>query len=154
MTHSNQKRIGTFGVAAILAMLAGTLYAAEKADNFQKRLDAERREAQDEAQREEKLTLAEQAKMRSQFNGILTIQSDLDNGNPEVIGALTCTDDQKVYLIKLDSKDLLKVLQRNDGKKITLGGRMRNSGKYLLVTGMIEHQAGPPRIARRSMGGI
>lgn len=141
-------------IATVLLSLTGALSAAEKNNSLQKQWDAERQEAQDEAQREEKLTLEEKARMRSQFNGILTLQGDLGNGNPDVVGALTCTDDQKVYLLKLENKEVIKVLQRNGNKKITISGRVRNSGKYLVVTGLIEHQAGPPRIARRSLGSI
>lgn len=146
--------IKTVLIAMVLFGFSATLSAAEKVDNLQKRWDAERREADEEAQREERLSIEQKAKMKSLFNGILTIQGDLDNGNPEVVGALTCTDDQKIYLLKLEAKDVIKVLQRNDNKKITLSGRVRNSGKYLVVTGLVEHQPGPPRVARRSMGGI
>ncbi len=141
-------------IAMVLFGFSAALSAAEKVDNLQKRWDAERREADEEAQREERLSIEQKAKMKSLFNGVLTIQGDLDNGNPEVVGALTCTDDQRIYLLKLEAKDVIKVLQRNDNKKITLSGRVRNSGKYLVVTGLVEHQPGPPRVARRSMGGI
>ena len=141
-------------IATVLFGLTGALSAAEKSGSPQKRWDAERRQADEEAQEEDKLTLDQKAKVCKVLNGILTIQGDLDDGNPEVVGALTCTDDQKIYLLKLESKDVIKVLQRNDNRKITLSGHLRNSGKYLVVTGLVEHQAGPPRVARRSMGGI
>ena len=138
----------------LLAGLAGasSLVAADK--NAEKQRDAENKAAADQAKTEERLEMVDQVKLRSVFNGVVTIQADLDNNNPEVVGALTCTDDQKVYFLKVDNKDTLKMLQNNDNHKITICGRLRNEGKYLVVTGIIEHKAGPPRVSRRTVGGL
>jgi uncharacterized pyridoxamine 5'-phosphate oxidase family protein len=156
MTNSSRNWVIAMFLLAGLAGAdgAGRVLAAEKAGNADKKREADNKQAAAEAEKEERLEMEDQLKIKSQFNGVLTVQSDLEDGNPAVVGALSCSDDSKIYLLKVDNKDTLKILQSNDKQKVTISGRLRNDGKYLVVTGIIEHRPGPVRVSRRTLGGL
>ena len=136
--------------------LASSAFAGEKTSPTQKRWEGERKEAEAEEQREAELTFEEKAKMRAQYRGILALQDGLDDGNPDVIGSFTAEDagGSRIYMLKIENKELIRMLKTLDRKKVALSGKVRNGGKYLLVTGVTDQSGGPPRNRRRAQGGL
>jgi len=100
-------------------------------------------------------------KPQSTFRGTFTILGDSDSKNPEVIGAFLTGMDDKVpgqcYLVKAGGSNkpiLTEALKKQDGKKTTLQGLLRNEGKYLIVINIIESAPTPPARDRFRGGGI
>lgn len=93
------------------------------------------------------------------FHGTFLLPSDpSEQTNPDVVGTfVTDEGDMKpnqTYLVKVarDKKEVIEVLKRLDAKKVTLLGKLRNQGTYLIVMGVIE--SGPtPRVPERRNGG-
>ena len=48
----------------------------------------------------------------------------------------------------------METLKNYNGKRIEVEGKLRNSGKYLLITRIVEKAAGQPRTERRAFGGL
>jgi len=146
---------------AIAALVLASLISVQAlgADSAKAKADlwaAERREAELEAQNETQLSLVEQARINRQFRGQLELGKD---DNPDVVGAFyelqgTSNSSAVKYGIKLQNKSLMETLKNYNGKRIEVEGKLRNSGKYLLITRIVEKAAGQPRTERRAFGGL
>ena len=93
------------------------------------------------------------------FRGIFMLRDESDSENPEVIGAFHTGADDKVpgqtYLVKAGGSNkpiLTEALKKQDGKKATLQGFLRNERKYLIVINIME-DAPTPRVRERSRAG-
>ncbi|HYG75897.1 MAG TPA: hypothetical protein VEK08_12915 [Planctomycetota bacterium] len=138
--------------AAIMTFSMG-VFSAEKP---QKRWETERQEAQLEEQREQQLSFEEKARMRYQYRGILQIEEGLDDGNPDVVGSFVAEDagGHRVYMLKIEDPSLVSKLKALDRKKVALVGKIRNSGKYILVSAVVDQSGSPIRSRRRAQGGL
>jgi len=67
---------------------------------------------------------------------------------PGVVGVFSATDGN-LYLVKLADQGMLKLLCSYDKKDVTLAGKLRNKGKYLIVETVIAGEPKPlPRVKR------
>ena len=123
----------------------------------------EAREAAQEDADEASLTnMAEQLrKYQHEFHGTFLLPSDPSQKTSAAVVGTFVTDDKdrnpnQTYLLKVadGNKKLLETLKRFDMKKVTVQGKLRNQGKYLIATAVSEPAAGQPVQERRSGGGI
>lgn len=125
----------------LILMACGCLVAAEPNEQ-------ERKEAQEEEEKESKLPEVEQIALTKAYMG--TLQLIKNEENPEVVGQLVTTTGPMI--LKLSQPTLLKELVPFNQKTISLTGKLRNNGKYLLVTSVVG--APPPAFERKKRGGI
>jgi hypothetical protein len=59
----------------------------------------------------------------------------MDEDRPSVVGIFTAYG--KTYQLKLAEASLRKKLEKFNGKTVTLGGKIRNTGKYLIVQAVL-----------------
>ena len=148
----------------LTAGLAGTaLTHAGEGKNKPKDPDA-KTEAEDAAKEDrDEVEGRRQGKPQSQrrFHGTFLLPSDpSQQTSPDVVGTfVTDEGDMKpnqTYLVKIDkgSEGVLEALKRNDTKKVTLDGKLRNQAKYLIVRGVSEPAPGAPVTDRRGAGGL
>jgi hypothetical protein len=134
--------LGMFALVLGLALLYAPRIHCADAD------DEETKEAREEIELESKLSEVEQIALVKSFAGKLQLlRSD---ENPQVIGQLMTT--QGPIALKLEKPDILDELKPYNMKDVTLNGKLRNKGKYLVVTGL--HPAPPPGAERKKRGGI
>ncbi|MGD0088838.1 MAG: hypothetical protein ABSE73_02860 [Planctomycetota bacterium] len=134
------------GLTAGLACTALTL-AADKPPDAKAEADAAKKEDDDEMDRRSKGGLQSQR----MFHGTFLLPSDSSKQtNADVIGTLV-TDEgdmkpNQTYLVKVEKnlKEVIEVLKRNDTKKVTVHGKVRNQGKYLIAISVIEAAPGAP----------
>jgi len=141
---------------AVLSILCATGFAGEKVGATQKRWDTERKEAEQEDQSELGLSFEQKARARYNYRGVFELQEGLDEGNPDVIGSFIAEDasGSRIFMLKLENKDLIRLLKNHDRKRVALYGKLRNSGKYLFVTAVADQSGGPTRSRRRAAGGL
>ena len=123
-------------------------------------LEAEAKQAAEEEAQELK-DRQQGKKPQITFHGTFKMRGESDPGNPEVIGAfLTDQHDMvpgQVYMVKAGGSNkpiLTEALKKQDGKKATLQGFLRNERKYLIVINIIESAPTPPARERLRAGGI
>ena len=113
----------------------------------------EAKEAAAEAEAEKTLSEADQILATKSVRGKLTLTgSDGGDESADVIGLLTEAGG-KVYLLKLEKKELLQTLQTFNGKSVGLQGKLRNKEKYLVVSAVTEPGGGAAP-DRKKRGGI
>lgn len=110
--------------------------------------EQEAKEAQEEVEAESKLPEAEQIGLVKSFAGTLQLMKNEEN--PEVVGQLVTASGP--MQLKLSEPSLLKALQPFNQKAILLTGKLRNKGKYLVVSAVVG--APPPAFERKKRGGI
>ena len=149
------------GLTAGLAGTGPTLAADAK--DKQKDAQAEEKEAAKEDADEAAITdMAEQLrKYQHEFHGTFLLPSDPSQKTGSAVVGTFVTDERdrnpnQTYLVKAEKgkEDIVKALTRFDGKKVAVQGKLRNSGKYLIVSLVVEPAPGPPRTERRGHGGI
>lgn len=102
--------------------------------------------------------LAKLKKYQSDFSGTFLLPSDPSQKSDRGVVGTFITDKsdrnpEQTYLVKVVSDDVLKVLSRYDTKKVTVQGKLRNNGKYLIVSLVIEPPPPfHPQPERRSPG--
>jgi hypothetical protein len=128
----------------VLAALSNRTLNAEDAPD-----SAETKEAAEEDEAEKKLPETEQIQALKTVRGVLKLGAAEDNS--EVVGTLTAESGDS-YLLKLASKDLAKRLERYNNKNVTLTGKLRNKGKYLIVQNISDAAGGSSERTKR--GGI
>jgi hypothetical protein len=129
----------------LIASLAVAMSFAAAAES-----QAEQEAKQAAAEEAAEKLLPEDQQFGKPYSGTFNLSAK-DDQNPQVIGRFA-VDKGATYLVKLNDPGLLKRLSLYDNKKCTLTGKLRNEGKYLLVTTVIESAPTPP--ARRKRGGL
>lgn len=76
--------------------------------------------------------------------GRVQLKSDAVAEEGAVVGLLTAQD--RAYLLRLSRPDVLPILQRFNGKTVTVMGKIRMQGKYLVAEGV---QPPAPGIERK-----
>ena len=143
------KHITSLLFVVAMALSLDGLQAAEKKETPKER---EAREAAAEALAESKLPESEQIALFQKYAGRYNPNPAEDNPeNPEVIGTLTTTQGN-TYQLKLAKPDLLKRLQDHVKEVVVLTAKLRNGGKYLLVSDLTLPEA--PPLERKKRGGI
>jgi len=75
----------------------------------------------------------------------------MDKERPSVVGVFNSRG--RTYQLKLEKESLRKELAKFNGKKVTLGGKVRNKGKYLIVQEVLsENVTAGPGERRRTPG--
>ena len=145
------------------ALLCPAPARASEAKDKPKDAEAEALEAAKEDAEEAAITnMAEQLrKYQHEFHGTFLLPSDPSQKTSAAVVGTFVTDDKdrnpnQTYLLKVadGNKKLLETLKRFDMKKVTVQGKLRNQGKYLIATAVSEPAAGQPVQERRSGGGI
>jgi len=115
--------------------------------------EAKRAAKEDEAERNAHET--EQIQAAANFVGKVVMGTDgLDQPGPGVVGSLTQADG-RIFQLKLADQGLLQKLNALNDKKAVIQGKLRNEGKYLVVTavsGTLTSGGSPPEMHKR--GGI
>jgi len=127
-------------VLLMAGLLASAVCAADKADK--------REQAEAKAEEEAEASLGENGAPGFSSAGRLALEPA--NGNAEVVG--TFHTDTAQYQLKLADPALLQLLKKHDRKTVTLTGALRNKGKYLVVSGVIEPAA--PGVVRKKKAGL
>lgn len=82
------------------------------------------------------------------FKGVFNAQTT--DGQPDLLGFFK-NNDKSIQLVKADNDDVKKLLHQFDGKEITVYGKLRNKGKYLIVTNVLGEKD-PPVNRRKKKG--
>jgi hypothetical protein len=136
--------LATLMLAGICATLQHCAVAEESKD------DAEAKQAAKEEDDEKKLP--EDRQFGKPYSGTFSLYAaDPNQPNPQVVGTFT-VDNGPTLLVKLNEPTVLKRLTVYDNKKCVLLGKLRNNGKYIVVSSVIE-QAPTPAM-RRKRGGM
>ena len=137
-----------FVLMTILLMAGAQRSRAEEASPAD-----EAKEAAAEDEEEKSLSEADQILAIKSVRGKLTLNSsDGGEDGADAIGMLT-EDGGKIYLLKLEKMELLKTLRTFNGKTVALQGKLRNKGKYLVVSAVTEPGGGAAP-DRKKRGGI
>ena len=140
-----------FLTVIVTSLCSRGLYAESQDEKEKKKL--EEQEANDAAHEDaEDLKLDTSQAKGFNIHGRLNI-AELKEGDPvpSVIGTFTA-DGGSVYPVKLKEPTMLKMFSRFDNKKVELTGYLRNSGKYLVVVGVVEPP--PAKVEKRRRGSI
>ena len=154
------------GLSVGLTITALT-HAADKPLDF----DAEAKQAAQEdadqmAEREKGIRGKYQRTFLGTFSGISDPSQNASKKlSPDVIGTFaTNSNDPKPgreYLVKVENgnKSVLELLTRLDGKNLQVTGKLRvlspdGSGKYLVVSSVVEIAPTPPPVEHRKNGGL
>jgi hypothetical protein len=129
----------------VLLLIFAGFCAAEEETTDQK--EAKEAAAEDDA---EKL-LPEDQQFAKTFAGKLNVTAIEWKSASLVVGTLV-VENGPTYQLKIGSAVLLKQLTAYDNKKCMLLGKLRNKGKYLIVSTVIE--AGAKPVERRKRGGM
>ncbi len=114
----------------------------------------EAKEAAAEVAAEKNLSEADQILAIKSVRGKLSLTgSDGGDEGGDVIGLLTEIEGDKTYLLKLEKKELLTTLQKSNNTIVMLHGKLRNKGKYLIVSSISEI-GGAAAPDRKKRGGI
>lgn len=133
------KRKGPWQALAFAAVFACSVvvWAAEKTE-------AERAEDAEAAEEERKLEEAGRIPNDGyEFSGggrLLLSNGVMDPERPGVLGVFRTK--ARVYLVKVDEEALRGKLAKFNGKMVTLGGKIRNGGKYLVVQEVLSQPGG------------
>ena len=98
------------------------------------------------------MTETEQILAIQSIRGKLTLVGSGGDDGTDVVGSLI-DPSGRIYLLKLEKKDLLSTLTTFNNKTVALQGKLRNKGKYLLVQGVTEPGGGAAP-DRKKRGGI
>ena len=116
---------------SLLLLLNTTLHAAEKQTPEEK---AEAKEAADEDDRAAKIDGEVSDPLKYLVvKGTLTLD---ESAKGPVLGTISGKDG--TYQIKLENEAVRELLFKHNNKAVTLGGKLRNKGKYLLVRDVIQ----------------
>lgn len=126
-----------------LMILAGVCAAEETLDQK----EAKEAAAEEAAER----NLPEDQQFAKTFAGKLSLTTTDWKSDSLVIGTFS-VENGPTYQLRLSSAALLKQLTAYDNKKCTLLGKLRNKGKYLIASSVIELSAKP--VERRKRGGM
>jgi hypothetical protein len=129
-------------IFASFLLSGGVLRAADSSD------DREAKEAADEESAEKQLS--EEAQNGKSYSGRFTL--DINDKQPrDVIGSFA-TDTSATYLVKVSDQALMKRMIARDNQKCMLFGKLRNKGKYLVVTSIVE--PAPTPLDHHKRGGM
>ena len=118
-------------VAWLCVSLSGALLAKEAPQSAQEK--AEAKEAADEDDRASKLDGEVQDPLKYLVvKGTISID---ESAKGPVVGSVS--GKQGSYQIKLENEGILAQLLKYNNKEVTLGGKLRNAGKYLIVREVI-----------------
>ena len=132
---------------AIAFMISGAVLTAETQDEKEAKEAAAEEDAFNKAGEVEQM--AAQKSMTGKF--VLTPPTD-DDPNPKVVGTFSLGVGQS-YLVKVEHQVVLKKLAGYDNKKVTVRGKIRNQGKYLIVSEIMSGREAPPA-ERSKRGGL
>jgi hypothetical protein len=139
-----------FWFLSLAAMLgfAVTSFAAEKGKKKDPQQEAEEKEAAEEDAAAVGRDLPG-GPGAFEFNarGKLDLYQHPDDQKPIVIGIFTA--DGKAYEVKAGNEELLTKLQQYNGKLVSLAGKLRNKGKYLVVQSIVEGAGRPDSMRNR-----
>ena len=141
MSVRNYLALAAF-VSALAVNLHGSLRAEESA------AEKEAKQAADEDSAEKQLS--EEAQNGKQYSGRFMLDLS-DTSIRDVVGSFSVEHGPK-YLVKASDPALVRRLVARDAQKCVLFGKLRNNGKYLLVTSIVE--AAPPPTDRHKRGGM
>ena len=134
----------------VYTIVSGGAYAAQSADAKLKQ--EEDRISKQEEEAEGKLGLSE--KKNFVVTGTLNLYDEEKLAKSDgVFGTLDSTQGA-TYLVKLDSSVSLAQLKKYDTKNVSVSGKSRVKGKYLVITGIVELIPGPERKEPTKRGGI
>ena len=126
--------------------------AAEKKTKQELEQEKEAKDAAAEDEAEKAMPENQQMKAIKNVDGRLVLVPPEDkDANPAVIGTLTSATAS--YQLKLGEPALMAKLKTYDKKIVALQGRLRNEGKYFVVSGIVEKSAGGV-VERTKRGGI
>jgi hypothetical protein len=115
------------------------------------RPDTEALIAANEDEIEAKLPLDQRPKR--QYKGRLSLYADGPSADaPGIYGSLS-TERDGAFLIKLARPDVLDEMKKFNQQVVTLEGRVRVQGKYLVVDRIYVPLPGPKRLAHSKSGG-
>lgn len=105
-----------------------------------------------EAEEEEQLMVGKRPESGHEFSARGRLQLvPLEEGKiPKILG--TFTSDRKTYLVKITNEALFAQLLPFDKKDVGLGGKVRNSGKYLIVEEVLAGSGTPAASFRNPRG--
>jgi len=113
---------------------------------------AEAAEAAEEERKLEEQGLIPDGGYEFEQEGRLTLASHtMDEDRPSIVGIFTSRG--RTYQVKLAKENLRKELAKFNSKNVTLGGKVRNRGKYLIVQEVLtENVTAGPGERRRTPG--
>ncbi len=114
--------------------------------------ESEADQAAKEEENEKKLNEIEQINLIKTITGRLALSGDPGADGGDVVG--TISDTTKSYLLKLEKPELMQALKPYNGKTISLKGKLRNKGKYLVVSAVSEPSSAGSAPDRVKRGGI
>ena len=132
----------------VLVLLGSSVKAATKAEANAEQRKMEDIMAQQEDAAEQKLPMDKRPE--SIFSGILALYDAPASG--DVLGNFV-TKSGQLFLIKVTRSEIIPDLKKFDQKTITLVGKARVKGKYLLVEAVNAPQPGPTRDRRGKRSG-
>jgi hypothetical protein len=137
-------------VVLLLALALGNTKHSAFAEESQEEREA--KQAADEAAAEK--NLPEDQQYGKSYNGTLNlVVIDPTQPKPAVIGTFTIDKGATLQLKLAELNDsLMKRISLYDNKKCTLFGKLRNNGKYLIVSSIIEMANAP--VMKRKRGGM
>ena len=137
-----RKRLLFLGMLVGFSFCVSTaIHAAETRD------EREAKEAADEDAAEGQK--GEENKDSKSYTGRFSVEIN-DKQPADVIGSLTT--DNATYIVRTTDQALMKRLIAKDRQKCVLFGKLRNKGKYLVVSSIIEPE--PAVGERRKRGGL
>jgi hypothetical protein len=130
---------------AVLAvvLLAGLAAFPARAEQALADREAEEARNEDAADRQ----AGEGKSSERTFRGKIVLGTT-DDSSPDVVGVFV-GDQGERYLLKPSLESVKKALESFNNKPVVLQGKLRNKGKYLVVTGVIPPPAAIPRESRR-----
>ena len=143
MKMNSQSRIIILAIAMAVGLHASHAVCAD--DTLLER-EAKQAAAEDLAEKQ----LPEGQQFGKAYSGTFTLTND-DLKKSAVVGRYD-VDNGASFLVKVTDSALLKRLALYDNKKCVVNGKVRNEGKYLIVTTLVEIGGAPP--VRRKRGGM
>lgn len=133
---------------AVFAMAALTFDAQAGAAKKETQAELEAREAAEEDAAEAKL---DPEKVKHLFDGRFVLNQTEDAKEPNAIVG-TFISKNGSYLIKVESAAVREELKQYHNKEVSVVGKVRNQGKYLIVNSIVHGGAAPVFVRRK--GGI
>jgi len=121
-------RYPVYVLLPILFVAAASVGAVERTETER----AEEAVAAEEERKLEEKGLIPDGGYEFEQEGKLTLATwTMDEQRPSILGIFTSRG--RTYQVKVAREPLRKALARFNGKQVTLGGKVRNEGKYLIV---------------------
>ena len=129
-----------------LAGFAGLIRAEDAAPSAE---DEDKIAAKEDAEGDERMVLGE----KTVFSGTPILNEDSKPTDRGVIGTFYA-DGGKSYPLKAASDEVLALLKKFDQKKITLAGKLRVNGKYLVAQSVLEVAKAAEQRDKRKRNGL